>query len=144
METTMSAASSARWDGVVQHRCSSPRRAWEIAAIIVGFIFFWPAALAYLIWKLAGYPLPAGWRSQIEGAFQSFDGSFRTAAPRTGNSAFEEYRRAELARLEEERRRLDEESRAFAQFVEELKRAKDREEFDAFMAKRRGAGPASV
>ena len=31
----------------------------------------------------------------------------------TGNSAFEEYRQRELARLEEERRRLDEESRLF-------------------------------
>ena len=141
----MSCASSASWNSsAVHHRCGSPRRAWEIVGIILGFIFVWPLALAYLIWKLAGYPLPAGWRSQIEGAFQSFDGSFRTAAPRTGNSAFEEYRRAELARLEEERRRLDEESRAFAQFVEELKRAKDREEFDAFMAKRRGAGSANV
>ena len=45
--------------------------------------------------------------------------------------------RRELERLEEERRRLDEEARAFSAFVEELKRAKDREEFDAFMAKRR-------
>jgi hypothetical protein len=55
----------------------------------------------------------------------------------TGNAAFEEYRRNELRRLEEERRKLDEEARAFRDFVEELKRAKDREEFDAFMAKRR-------
>jgi chromosome segregation ATPase len=55
----------------------------------------------------------------------------------TGNAAFEEYRRNELRRLDEERRKLDEEARAFRDFVEELKRAKDREEFDAFMAKRR-------
>ena len=40
----------------------------------------------------------------------------------------------------------DEEAHAFATFVEELKRAKDREEFDAFMARRRdgGAKPASA
>ncbi len=49
----------------------------------------------------------------------------------------------EDARLEEERRRLDEEAKAFASFVEELKRAKDREEFDAFMARRRG-GPQAA
>ena len=36
------------------------------------------------------------------------------------------------------RRRLDQEAREFREFVEELKRAKDREEFDAYMAKRRG------
>ena len=39
-----------------------------------------------------------------------------------------------------ERRKLDEEARDFRNFVEELKRAKDREEFDAYMAKRRSPG----
>jgi hypothetical protein len=90
--------------------------------------------------------MPAEWRASVERAFGGFSaGSFRTAAPfsRTGNSAFDEYRRSELKRLEEERRRLDEEARAFGDFVEELKRAKDREEFDAFMARRRG-GAASA
>jgi hypothetical protein len=147
----MSCASSASWNSgaAPRHRCGSPRRAWEIVGIILGFIFVWPLALAYLIWKLAGYPMPPEWRSYLESTFvRPFEGSFRPASPfrGTGNSAFEEYRRAELARLEEERRRLDEEAHAFAAFVEELKRAKDREEFDAFMAKRRNGGtrPASA
>ena len=143
----MSCASSAGWNsGAVHKSCSSPRRAGEIAGIILGFIFAWPLALAYLIWKLAGYPMPAEWRSYLERTFASpFEGSFRSAAPfgGTGNSAFDDYRRAELQRLEEERRRLDEEAKAFGTFVEELKRAKDREEFDAFMARRRG-GPATA
>jgi hypothetical protein len=43
--------------------------------------------------------------------------------------------------LERERRRLDEEASEFRNFVEELKRAKDREEFDAYMARRRNSGP---
>ena len=143
----MSCASSAGWNsGAVYKNYSSPRRAWEIAGIIVGFIFVWPLALAYLIWKLAGYPMPAEWRSYVERTFaRPFEGSFRTAAPfgGTGNSAFDDYRRRELERLEEERRRLDEEVKAFSTFVEELKRAKDREEFDAFMARRRGGTAAA-
>lgn len=144
----MSYASSAGWNaGAVHKSCSSPRRAWEIVGIILGFVFVWPAALAYLVWKLAGYPMPAEWRATIERAFSSRPsaGSFRASAPfgRTGNSAFDEYRRSELKRLEEERRRLDEEARAFGDFVEELKRAKDREEFDAFMARRRGGSDAA-
>src|SRR5829696_8149633 len=141
----MTCATSAGWtSGPVRQNCASPRRGWEIVAIIAGFIFAWPLALAYLIWKLAGYPMPAEWRSYLERTFaRPFEGSFRSAAPfgGTGNSAFDDYRRAELQRLEEERRRLDEEAKAFGTFVEELKRAKDREEFDAFMARRRG-GPA--
>ena len=147
----MSYASSAGWtSGAVHKNCSSPRRAWEIAGIILGFIFVWPLALAYLVWKLAGYPMPAEWRSYLERTFARtftgpFEGSFRAAAPfgGTGNSAFDDYRRRELERLEEERRRLDEEAKAFGSFVEELKRAKDREEFDAFMARRRGGATAA-
>ena len=137
----MTCASTAGWtSGAARQNCASPRRAWEIVAIIAGFIFAWPLALAYLIWKLAGYPLPAEWRSHLERTFRNpFEHAFRSAPfSGTGNSAFDDYRRRELERLEEERRRLDEEARAFASFVEELKRAKDREEFDAFMARRRG------
>ncbi len=62
---------------------------------------------------------------------------FGAARHDSGNWAFEEYRRKEIERLEEERRRLEEESRAFTEFVDELKRARDREQFDAFMARRR-------
>jgi uncharacterized protein DUF2852 len=152
METLMSSsASTAAWNaGASERRCGPfSRRGWEIVAIILGFIFAWPVALAYVVWKIAGYPLPNEWRSYAE---RHFGWTFpsRNGAPRfrssynTGNLAFEEYRRSELERLEEERRRLDEESRAFAEFVEELKRAKDREEFDAFMAKRRSGGPTTA
>jgi hypothetical protein len=121
-------------------------RGWEITGIILGFVFAWPVAVAYLVWKFAGYPAPEAARAFVEsrwgrgfGPAPGWTPGFRS----TGNSAFEEYRRSELQRLEEERRRIDEESRAFAVFVEELKRAKDREEFDAFMAKRRAGGQSA-
>jgi hypothetical protein len=130
------ATGDARWD---RHK-RSPRRGWEIAGIILGFIFAWPLAVAYLVWKFAGYPRPEKARLYLRDTLGwSFEARPLERSPfrGTGNAAFEEYRRAELDRLEQERRRLDEESRAFTEFVEELKRAKDREEFDAFMAKRR-------
>jgi Protein of unknown function (DUF2852) len=135
-------ASTATWNGERRFRRYGPftRRGWEFVGIIAGFIFMWPAAVAYLIWKWAGYPMPREAREYLERQGWSFPADMRRAYRSyypTGNSAFEEYRRKELERLEEERRRLDEESRAFAEFVEELKRAKDREEFDAFMARRR-------
>jgi hypothetical protein len=141
-------ASTAAWNaGAPRGYCRrSPRRGLEIAGIILGFIFAWPLALAYLVWKLMGYPLPNEARVFLERNFGwTFEAGSRAPAGyrSTGNSAFEEYRQRELERLEEERRRLDEESRAFAEFVEELKRAKDREEFDAFMARRR-PGPSTV
>lgn len=128
------------------HGRSGPRRGWEIAGIILGVFLFWPLALAYVAWKLMGYPVPNRWRDFFARNFSfPFEGAreSRFAGP-TGNLAFEDYRRAELARLEEERRRIDEEARAFRGFVEDLKRAKDREQFDAFMANRRAGQPPTA
>lgn len=51
--------------------------------------------------------------------------------PAARNSAFEEYRAGELARLEEE-------ERAFHDYLERLRTARDREEFEAFMRDRQG------
>jgi hypothetical protein len=129
-----------------------PRRSLEIGAIVVGFIYWWPVGLALVAWKLAGYPAFTELRDGARRTFSDLEGArpaSRFAASRrdsTGNAAFDDYRRAELDRLEAQRRALAEESRAFAEFVEELKRAKDREQFDAFMAKRRSEGgePRSV
>jgi hypothetical protein len=134
-----------------------PRRSLEIGAIVVGFIYWWPVGLALVAWKLAGYPAFTELRDSARRTFSDFEGArpasrfaraFEAASRResTGNAAFDAYRRAELDRLEAQRRALAEESRAFAEFVEELKRAKDREQFDAFMAKRRSEGgePRSV
>ncbi len=128
-----------------------PKRSAEIAAVVMGFVFAWPAALAYVVWKIAGYPLPRDWRASIEGlfgrrpSFAGFAGGVGGGLGRaSGNWAFEEYRRSEIERLEKERRRLEDESREFSRFVEELRRAKDREEFDAFKRRRRdgeGTGP---
>ncbi|MGO4572546.1 DUF2852 domain-containing protein [Microvirga sp. 2TAF3] len=150
--------SSGPWNNGANHRrCGRPpRRALEIAGIVLAFIWFWPLAVAYLVWKVMGYPkydearafLRENFGRPIDDLFAyrrsagGFGNGFGTG---TGNAAFEEYRRSELQRLEEERRRLDEEARAFTEFVEELKRAKDREEFDSFMAKRRAdrGGPAN-
>ena len=133
-----------------RHR-RKPGRGLEIAGIILGFIFVWPLALAYLVWKMCGYPKYDEAKSFFRDTFGRArdDLASRGAAgfggfASTGNAAFDDYRRSEIERLEEERRKLDEEARDFRNFVEELKRAKDREEFDAYMAKRRGNGPTNV
>jgi hypothetical protein len=127
-----------------------PRRSLEIGAIVVGFIYWWPVGLALVAWKLAGYPAVSELRDAARRTGWGFEGgarpmsrfarAFEAASRRdgSGNAAFDDYRRAEIDRLEAQRRALEEESRAFAAFVEELKRAKDREQFDAFMAQRQG------
>ena len=71
---------------------------------------------------MAGAP----WASQIN----------RDLARNSGNAVFEDYKQATLERLEEERRKLVAEQEAFASFLDDLKRAKDRTEFESFMQER--------
>ena len=47
----------------------------------------------------------------------------------------------ELARIEEERKKLETAQREFATYRDDLRRAKDREEFDRFMEQRRNQRP---
>jgi hypothetical protein len=149
---------NARW----RRRGASRWTPFEIAAMVLGFIVFWPIGLAILGYKF--------WQSRYGGPdLQSFaadrwqdartamssnsawssswgcgrraSGFYGSGAP-SGNAAFDEWRKAELARLDEERRKLDAAQREFAEYVEAIRRAKDREEFDRFMAERR-ARPAN-
>lgn len=128
------------------------RRTLEIVGVVFGFFYFWPAAIGYLAWKFAGYPIPKDWARFRDGGipnpFRDMNfghmGFGAAGFTQTGNLAFDEYRRGEIRRLEAERRKLDEDARAFRDFVDDLKRAKDREEFDAFMRRRREGGTTSV
>lgn len=119
--------------GMERRGCGWARGRWtpvEIGAMVLGFIFFWPIGLAILFLKL--------WRGHVPvvSEIDITDWMRLPTRRRSGNHAFEEYRAAELRRLEEERRRLIEEERAFEEYLTRLKRAKDQEEFDRFMAER--------
>ena len=54
----------------------------------------------------------------------------------SGNTAFDAWREGELARIEEERRKLEAAEREFTDYMESLRQAKDREEFERFMRER--------
>jgi hypothetical protein len=95
--------------------------AW-IAAMVLGFILFWPiglALLAYMIWSKQMFSGKCGPRRAYRGAVHAS----------SGNTAFDAYR-------EETLRRLEEEQEAFRAFLERLRAAKDKAEFDAFMDER--------
>lgn len=101
---------------------SKGKGAW-IAAMVLGFIFFWPvglALLAYMIWskrmftgKRAGCA-----RRQSHIGFKS-----------SGNTAFDAYKADTLNRLQTEQE-------AFESFLDRLREAKDKTEFDQFMDER--------
>ena len=81
----------------------------------------------------------ASWRQSRDGcetrscesrAFDTSAGGTAAAHATSGNRAFDEYRAETL-------KRLDEEALAFQDFLARLRHAKDRAEFDQFMAERR-------
>lgn len=133
------------------------RPAWTpatIALMVLGFVFFWPLGLAMLAYIIWGDRLP-GMKRDINQAtddfvgkcrrksegFSRYTGGFANRAANTGNSAFDDWRDAEMKRLDEERRKLDEARSEFEAHVSELRRARDREEFERFMNERRKGKP---
>jgi Protein of unknown function (DUF2852) len=133
------------------HTSALIRPAWTpatIALMVVGFMVFWPlglAMLAYIIWgeRLDGFKRDVN--AATDGVFRSFKSTMGKGATGgytayTGNIAFDEWREKEIERLNEERRRLDEMRAEFEEDLRDLRRAKDQEDFDRFMAKRNGSG----
>jgi hypothetical protein len=106
------------------------RIGWFVLTLLA-FLLAWPLGLLMLGFlaatgRLAMFrTMPAGqWfnlRPARGSGFAMWGGS--------GNAAFDAYRRSELTRLEEE-------EREFRSFLERLRRARDKEEFDRFMAER--------
>jgi hypothetical protein len=132
-----------------------------IVLMVLGFIWWWPVGLVILGFLIArrkyGYwrqPMFAGneptyyrnpgmdrWERKIarlqekmehvRGRMERFRGRGDWFGPSSsGNRAFDDYRAETLKRLEDEQRE-------FKEFLERLRFAKDRSEFDQFMAARR-------
>ena len=115
--------------------------AW-IALMVVSFILFWPMGLVVLGF-LIGSGRMACWTSRRGGgnwregmermqerAAQWCGPRAAASTPSSGNRAFDEYRAETL-------RRLEEEERHFKEFLDRLRQAKDKAEFDQFMAEMR-------
>ena len=97
--------------------------AW-IFAMVLGFIIFWPvglALLAYMIWSKRMFSGSCAKRAKHR--------HHRHAFKTSGNSAFDAYKADTLARLEEEQH-------SFEAFLQRLREAKDKVEFDQFMDER--------
>lgn len=95
--------------------------AW-IAAMVLGFIAFWPIGLGLLAYMI--------WSKRMFGCSKRSHSRHRLyhAVP-TGNTAFDTYREETLKRLEDEHSE-------FMDFLEKLREAKDKAEFDQFMERR--------
>lgn len=90
--------------------------AW-IAAMVLGFIFFWPVGLITLFYMIGTNRMGKHCRNHYHR---------RRGFSSTGNTAFDNYRDETLKRLQDEQK-------AFNGFMENLRAAKDKAEFDQFM-----------
>jgi hypothetical protein len=143
--------------------------AW-IALMIVAFVVFWPAGLALLAfllisgrigpmhnrywtddmrheWRARREQMRNEWRAQREEWHnqrrawkEEMRGKWEraaTAGSSSGNAAFDEYKAETL-------RRLEEEQAEFNAFLEGLRKARDKAEFDDFMNSRRTPSTSPV
>lgn len=122
------------------------RPAW-LGLMVISFILFWPlglAVLAFLLWSGrmghgwgCSYGDRARWKQRFADKWERRGAErWRGGFPPSGNRAFDEYREATLTRLEDEQRE-------FREFLERLRLAKDRAEFDQFMTDRKNRAPES-
>jgi Protein of unknown function (DUF2852) len=114
------------------------RGAW-IALMVLGFVFWWPVGLAILAFSLWSgrmgcwnHQAMTHWHERMGRSHWGghWGGPWAYHPRSTGNRAFDEYRTETL-------RRLEEEQREFREFLDRLRMAKDKSEFDQFMADRR-------
>jgi len=107
--------------------------AW-IALLVLTFVIAWPiglALLAYLIWSgRMACGSHGRWYGRQEKMERWRENWRRGWSGSSGNAAFDEYRSETLKRLEEE-------EREFRDFLDRLRKAKDKAEFDQFMADRK-------
>jgi hypothetical protein len=115
--------------------------AW-IVLTILGFMVWWPVGLATLAFIIGSGRMSCwqgGSLTPWHGAADQMRpaGTWWQASRSSGNRAFDEYR-------EETLRRLEEEQREFQDFLARLRMAKDKAEFDQFMAERRTRTDSSL
>jgi hypothetical protein len=110
--------------------------AW-IALTVLGFFVWWPLGLATLAFALGSGRMGCGhhrWQHKMDRMRERMGGS-PWGAGSSGNRAFDDYRAETL-------RRLEQEQREFREFLGRLRMAKDKVEFDQFMAERSRSGEA--
>jgi hypothetical protein len=149
-----------RYDGQERYEWPDHHRNWNghvmwhagpglIGLMVLGFLFCWPlgvVALALMIWSVKmrcghyGGHWGAHWQERMMAKRARWEQRMAEHMERhhqrsgTGNRAFDEYRAETL-------RRLEDEEKEFREFLNNLRFAKDKAEFDDFLANRRGPTP---
>ncbi len=112
--------------------------AMNIAAMVIGFVLFWPVGLLVLYWNLSGRDikdLPDAiqqkWSKMFGGSFHR---SKRHNHTDNDNSIFEEFQQTQYDRIKEIKEEIKSRARSFKDFRSNAKRRADEQEFKDFMS----------
>jgi len=112
----------------------------NIAAMVVGFVLFWPIGLVILGWIMSGRSVRelATLVREKSSAMMSSMAPFRADTSRSSdggdNVVFAEYQQTQHDRIREIRDEITERAARFGEFRSAAKRRADKEEFDRFMS----------
>jgi hypothetical protein len=112
---------NARWSGI------------NIAAMVLGFVLFWPVGLVVLYWIMSGrevQELPGAIREQWSRMF----GNSLEFAGAEDNVIFNEYQQTQYDRIREIKEEIKTRSGRFGEFRMNAKRRADQDEFNSFMS----------
>jgi len=124
--TTLASSAPMGWLARAEHWLDCKGKAAWIAVMVLGFIFVWPVGLALLAYMI--------WSGKMTSKNKRMSRNLHVSRS-TGNSAFDAYKADTLRRLEEEQEN-------FEAFLQRLRDARDKAEFDQFMDERAKAAAA--
>ncbi|MGH1330572.1 MAG: DUF2852 domain-containing protein [Paracoccaceae bacterium] len=125
----MTTATAASWPHRAENWLDSKGKGAWMAAMILGMIFFWPVGLAILFYMIWSKKMFNGSSRGCHAARHRHRHHHGHGFHSSGNSAFDAYKAETL-------RRLEEEQESFEAFLQRLREAKDKSEFDDFMDER--------
>jgi len=113
----------------------------NLAAMVVGFVLFWPVGLFLLFWNLSGRDVRDLPNTIQEKCADMFTGSFGRSrghkSATENNSVFEEYQQTQYDRITEIKEEIKDRARRFRDFRSDAKRRADESEFKDFMSSNR-------
>ena len=114
---------------LINTNLSASHPGW-ILVMVGGFIVWWPVGLlvlAYILWSTSMGRVNGMWLDRVKA----------TLGLSHGNAAFEAHKAATLRDLEKQRQRLADQEREFAVYMDRVRMAKDKSDFDRFMGRAR-------
>ena len=122
----------AAWPGRAEMWLDARGKGAWIAAMVLGFIFFWPLGLfilAYMIWSKRMFSHSCRHHREDAHSCMARKHWRQHGIRSSGNTAFDAYKADTLDRLEREQE-------AFEAFLKRLRESKDKAEFDQYMDER--------